>query len=124
MKLGAMILVVLILAALIFGGQLISGRNRLVTERNQIDAKWAQVDNDMKRRADLIHKLDSNSGLAAELTFRHVAYGDWRRLFTDTEQYAKITADDVKRVAKQYFMPDSRTVVYTVAAPRPEATHD
>lgn len=57
MKLGAMILVVLILAALIFGGQLISGRNRLVTERNQIDAKWAQVDNDMKRRADLIPNL-------------------------------------------------------------------
>jgi LemA protein len=57
MKLGAIILVVLIVAALIFGGQLISGRNTLVTERNQIDAKWAQVDNDMKRRADLIPNL-------------------------------------------------------------------
>ena len=56
MKGGAIILVVLILAALIFG-QLISGRNTLVTERNQIDAKWAQVDNDMKRRADLIPNL-------------------------------------------------------------------
>jgi LemA protein len=57
MKRGAIILVVLILAALIFGGQLMSGRNTLVTERNQIDAKWAQVDNDMKRRADLIPNL-------------------------------------------------------------------
>ena len=57
MKAGAIILVVVILAALIFGGQLISGRNTLVTERNQIDAKWAQVDNDMKRRADLIPNL-------------------------------------------------------------------
>jgi len=56
MKGGAIILVVLILAALIFG-QLMSGRNTLVTERNQIDAKWAQVDNDMKRRADLIPNL-------------------------------------------------------------------
>ena len=77
-----------------------------------------------KLRADLIHKLDSNSGLAAELTAYHAAYGDWRRLFTETEQYAKITADDVQRVAKQYFMPESRTVVYTVATPRAEATHD
>jgi LemA protein len=57
MKRGAIILVVLIAAALIFGGQLISGRNTLVTQRNQIDAKWAQVDNDMKRRADLIPNL-------------------------------------------------------------------
>ena len=57
MKAGAIILVVLILIVLIFGGGLISSRNTLVTQRNQIDAKWAQVDNDMKRRADLIPNL-------------------------------------------------------------------
>jgi LemA protein len=57
MKRGAIILVVLIVAALMFGGPLISGRNTLVTQRNQIEAKWAQVDNDMKRRADLIPNL-------------------------------------------------------------------
>lgn len=57
MKLGAVILVVLVLIGLIFGGQLVSSRNTLVTQRNQIDAKWAQVDNDMKRRADLIPNL-------------------------------------------------------------------
>ncbi len=68
-----------------------------------------------KLRADLIHKLNSNPGLAAELAEYHAAYGDWRRLFTETEQYAKITADDVQRVVKQYFVPDSRTVVYTEA---------
>ena len=57
MKGGLIILVVLIVAALIFGGQLISGRNTLVNDKNQIDAKWAQVDNDLKRRADLIPNL-------------------------------------------------------------------
>jgi predicted Zn-dependent peptidase len=77
-----------------------------------------------KLRADLIRKLDSNSGLTAELTAYHAAYGDWRRLFTETEQYAKITADDVQRVAKQYFVAESRTVTYTVAAQKPEATHE
>ncbi len=41
----------------IFGGQLMGERNQFVTEKNDIDARWAQVDNDMKRRADLIPNL-------------------------------------------------------------------
>ena len=57
MKGGLTIGVVVILAALIIGGQVMSGRNTLVTEKNDIDGKWAQVDNDMKRRADLIPNL-------------------------------------------------------------------
>ena len=57
MKSGLVIAIVVVLGALILGGQLMSGRNTLVTERNEIDARWAQVDNDMKRRADLIPNL-------------------------------------------------------------------
>ncbi len=57
MKTGLVILGVVVLAALLIGGQLMTGRNTLVTEKNTIDAKWAQVDNDMKRRADLIPNL-------------------------------------------------------------------
>jgi len=50
-------LIGLVVVGLVFGGQLIGSRNELVTERNDIDSKWAQVDNDMKRRADLIPNL-------------------------------------------------------------------
>ena len=57
MKGGLIVVVVVILAVLIFGGQLVSARNQFVVERNDIDARWAQVDNDMKRRADLIPNL-------------------------------------------------------------------
>ncbi len=57
MKAGLVVVGVIILAVLIFGGQLMSGRNTLVTEKNDIDGRWAQVDNDMKRRADLIPNL-------------------------------------------------------------------
>jgi len=32
-------------------------RNQLVTEKNDIDGRWAQVDTDIKRRADLIPNL-------------------------------------------------------------------
>ncbi len=72
-----------------------------------------------KLRAELIRKLDSNSGLAAELTSYYVAFGDWRRLFTDIDQYNKITADDVMRVAKEYLVPEHRTVVYTSLPAKP-----
>lgn len=55
---GALVVVgILILVVLIFGGQLMGERNQFVTEKNDIDARWAQVDTDMKRRADLIPNL-------------------------------------------------------------------
>ena len=55
---GALVVVgLLVLVGLVFGGQLMGERNQLVAEKNDIDARWAQVDNDMKRRADLIPNL-------------------------------------------------------------------
>src|SRR3954454_7012430 len=57
MKSVLVVVGILVLGGLIFGGQLMGQRNRLVTEKNDIDARWAQVDNDMKRRADLIPNL-------------------------------------------------------------------
>ncbi|HEY3939000.1 MAG TPA: LemA family protein [Bryobacteraceae bacterium] len=57
MKGALVVVVIVVLVALVVGGQLISSRNQLVTEKNEIDGRWAQVDNDMKRRADLIPNL-------------------------------------------------------------------
>ncbi len=57
MKGALIVLGVIVLLVLIFGSQLMGQRNQLVTEKNEIDARWAQVDNDMKRRADLIPNL-------------------------------------------------------------------
>jgi predicted Zn-dependent peptidase len=70
-----------------------------------------------KLRADLIRKLASNSGLAAELCSYYVNYGNWRKLFTDLDEYNRITADDVQRVAKMYLTPERRTVAYTFVPP-------
>ena len=74
-----------------------------------------------KIRAELIRKLDSNSGMASELTSYYVNYGDWRKLFTGIDEIDRITADDVQRVAKQYLVPQTRTVAYTIAPPAPTA---
>ncbi len=73
-----------------------------------------------KVRAGLIRRLDSNPGLAEELAYYYVNYGDWRRMFTALDDIDKVTAADVQRVARQYFAPAGRTVVYTVT-PKQEA---
>jgi predicted Zn-dependent peptidase len=61
-------------------------------------------------RAGLIRQLDSNSGLAAELTFYEVITGDWRNLFKQLDKIEKVTAEDIQRVAKIYFTTKNRTV--------------
>lgn len=70
-----------------------------------------------KIRAGLIRQLDSNSGLAAQITFYQIAYGDWRMMFKGLEEINKVTAADVQRVVKKYFTEQGRTVVYTMAPP-------
>ena len=68
-----------------------------------------------KTRAGLIQQLDSNSGLAGLLASYYVNYGDWRKLFTSIEDIDKVTAEDVQRVAKTYFIDKNKTVAYLKA---------
>jgi predicted Zn-dependent peptidase len=72
-------------------------------------------------RAALIQKLDSNSGLASELASYSAQYGDWRKLFTELDEYNHVTAEDVQRVAQKYLLESTRTVVYTYAPAKGEA---
>jgi zinc protease len=52
--------------------------------------------------------IDGKAGLVGETeTF----YGGWRELPKRIDAISKVTADDVKRVAAQYFAPKNRTVV-------------
>jgi predicted Zn-dependent peptidase len=71
-----------------------------------------------RARASLIRQLDSNSGLAEQITFYEVVTGDWRNLFTQLEKIDKVTAEDIRRVAKEYFTKKNRTVgvIETTAA--------
>jgi LemA protein len=57
MKMVWIILAVVIIAVLIFGGKFVGVRNQIVTQKEAITAAWAQVDNVMQRRADLIPNL-------------------------------------------------------------------
>lgn len=57
MKIGLIIVAVLVVIALLFGMKLVGIRNELATQKNDIEAKWADVDNTLQRRADLIPNL-------------------------------------------------------------------
>ena len=57
MKIALVVIGVLILVGLLFGGQLLSTRNSLVSERAAIDSQWAQIDVALQRQADLIPNL-------------------------------------------------------------------
>lgn len=70
-----------------------------------------------KLRADLIRQLDSNAGLAAQLDFFYASFGDWRKLFTQLNEYDRINADDIQRVAKKYLVPETRTIGRLVLPP-------
>jgi predicted Zn-dependent peptidase len=63
-----------------------------------------------RSRASLIRQLDSNSGLASLLTFYEVVTGDWRNLFKQLDDIDKVTAEDIQRVANEYFVTKNQTV--------------
>jgi LemA protein len=56
-KTALIILLILVIAAVAFGGKFVGIRNDLVTQREAITAQWAQVDVALQRRADLIPNL-------------------------------------------------------------------
>jgi LemA protein len=67
MKKGWIVLIVIVLAVLIFGGMYVSARNTMVQKNEAIKSDWAQVDVVLERRADLIPNLVATvKGVAAQ----------------------------------------------------------
>lgn len=57
MKIALGVVAVIVVIALVLGGSLMGNRNELVTEKNAVEAAWAQVDVVLQRRSDLIPNL-------------------------------------------------------------------
>ena len=55
--------------------------------------------------------LNSNLGLAMQLAAYQTDTGNWRNLFTELDRINAVTAEDIQRVAKEYFVNDNRNVV-------------
>jgi zinc protease len=64
--------------------------------------------------ADFYRAMKTINGKANTLGSYEVFFGDYRKLFTAAEEYAKVTPEDVQRVAGQYFGSKNRTVATLV----------
>jgi predicted Zn-dependent peptidase len=63
-----------------------------------------------RAKANLLRGLDSNQGLASELSLYQARYDDWRELFRQVDNLDKVSKADVRRIANQTFVPTNRTV--------------
>ena len=61
-------------------------------------------------KADLLRSLDSNMGMAQLLLEYEVKTGSWRNLFKELEAISQVSATDIRRVARQTFTPENRTI--------------
>jgi LemA protein len=67
MKQASVVIVVLVIVALLFGGMYVSHRNQMVLLNEAVRSDWAQVDVVLQRRADLIPNLVATvKGFAAQ----------------------------------------------------------
>lgn len=80
---------------------------RLKTE-DISDAELAMVKT--RAKADLIRSMDSNMGMAEQLSEYYTLFGDWKELFNSVQQLEKVTKADIKRVASETFIDTNRTV--------------
>ncbi len=64
--------------------------------------------------AGFYRQMKTISGKANTIGTYEVFFGDYQKLFTAADDYAKVTKDDLQRVAKQYFNEKNRTVVTLV----------
>jgi len=67
-----------------------------------------------RSKANLIRGLQSNMGIARQLAYYQVRFGDWRELFENVERIDKVSKEDIMRVAEATFVPTNRTVTQVV----------
>ena len=51
-------------------------------------------------------------GIAEGLANYKMYYGDANLINTELERYLKVTKEDIQRVAKKYFVPSNRVILY------------
>jgi len=64
--------------------------------------------------ADYYKQFETNSGIASEIGFYEVLYGDWTKMYDYVDHVRAVTADDIKRVITDYLTDNNSTTVVLV----------
>ncbi|MFZ5554512.1 MAG: M16 family metallopeptidase [Bacteroidota bacterium] len=80
-------------------------QNELITEE-ELQKLKNQVEN------EFIGGNSNMSGIAESLANYHVYFGDANLINTELERFMKVTREDIKRVANEYFRNTNRVVLY------------
>jgi len=72
--------------------------------------------------ASLVRSLRSNSGMASRLGYFQAIAGDWRETFKRRDRLAKVSPDDISRVAAKYFVKGNRIVATLVRPAKTDKT--
>jgi len=83
-----------------------------ITENGVSDDELQKAKNTAE--SDYVDQFKTNQGVAGRLGYYEVVYGDYKKSFQVADQYARVTVDDVKRVASKYLNERKRTVVILV----------
>jgi len=62
--------------------------------------------------SEFINSYSSMEGIAENLANYHVYFKDANLINTELDRYMKVTREDIRRVAKEYFRKDNRVVLY------------
>lgn len=63
-----------------------------------------------QKLSEFYNQVETINGKSNNLGTYEVFFGDYKKMFTAMDEYAKVSVDDVKRVAATYFKKSNRTV--------------
>ncbi|OJV20241.1 MAG: peptidase M16 [Dyadobacter sp. 50-39] len=82
----------------------------MIIQNGVTDSELQKVKN--QKLMEFYHTLETINGKANSLGTYDVFFGDYKKMFEAPDNYKKVTVDDIKRVAAQYFTERNRTVGY------------
>lgn len=63
-----------------------------------------------RAKASFIGQLNSNQGLALQLSEYQTRWGDWREMFRELNRINDVTVEDIQQVANKYLIRTNRVV--------------